>query len=165
MPNGTPTPAELRANLDSRTAQMLEHVKQFVNIESPSNEPELLQRSAEFLAKVMTDDQHLRVVAALPVHVRAFVARNYLWGFAKYFGHHFCQKLGTALQKFRLVRWRLNVDELLDMFEHLSSPRIEVGAQLFRCWRPVRQTHLSIVPRNDTKISPKKLRFHTQLLA
>jgi glutamate carboxypeptidase len=34
---------------------MLEHVKQFVNIESPSNEPELLQRSAEFLAKVMTE--------------------------------------------------------------------------------------------------------------
>ncbi len=55
LPNGTPTPAELRANLDSRTAQMLEHVKQFVNIESPSNEPELLQRSAEFLAKVMTE--------------------------------------------------------------------------------------------------------------
>lgn len=55
LPNGTPTPSELRANLDSRTAQMLEHVKQFVNIESPSNEPELLQRSAEFLAKVMTE--------------------------------------------------------------------------------------------------------------
>jgi glutamate carboxypeptidase len=34
---------------------MLEHVKQFVNIESPSNEPEHLQRSAEFLAKVMTE--------------------------------------------------------------------------------------------------------------
>ena len=55
MPNKTPTPAQLRANLDSRTAQMLEHVKQFVNIESPSNEPELLQISAEFLAKVMTE--------------------------------------------------------------------------------------------------------------
>ena len=47
LPNGTPTPAELRANLDARTAQMVEHVKQFVNIESPSNEPEMLQRSAE----------------------------------------------------------------------------------------------------------------------
>ena len=34
---------------------MLEHVKQFVNTESPSNEPELLQTSAEFLAKVMTE--------------------------------------------------------------------------------------------------------------
>ena len=55
LPNGTPTPKELRANLDARTAQMLEHVKQFVNIESPSNEPELLQTSAEFLAKVMTE--------------------------------------------------------------------------------------------------------------
>lgn len=55
LPNKTPTPAQLRANLDSRTAQMLEHVKQFVNIESPSNEPELLQISAEFLAKVMTE--------------------------------------------------------------------------------------------------------------
>ena len=55
LPNGTPTPKELRANLDARTAQMLEHVKQFVNIESPSNEPELLQTSAEFLAKVMNE--------------------------------------------------------------------------------------------------------------
>ena len=55
LPNGTPTPAELRANLDARTSQMVEHVKQFVNIESPSNEPEMLQRSAEFLAKVMTE--------------------------------------------------------------------------------------------------------------
>ena len=55
MPNGSPTPSELRANLDARTTQMLEHVKQFVNTESPSNEPELLQTSAEFLAKVMTE--------------------------------------------------------------------------------------------------------------
>lgn len=55
LPIGTPTPSELRANLDARTAQMVEHVKQFVNIESPSNEPEMLQRSAEFLAKVMTE--------------------------------------------------------------------------------------------------------------
>ena len=55
LPNGSPTPSELRANLDARTAQMLEHVKQFVNTESPSNEPELLQTSAEFLAKVMTE--------------------------------------------------------------------------------------------------------------
>ena len=55
LPNGSPTPKELRANLDARTAQMLEHVKQFVNTESPSNEPELLQTSAEFLAKVMTE--------------------------------------------------------------------------------------------------------------
>jgi len=55
LPIGTPTPAELRANLDARTAQMVEHVKQFVNIESPSNEPEMLQRSAEFLAQVMTE--------------------------------------------------------------------------------------------------------------
>ena len=55
LPNGTPTPKELRANLDARTAQMLEHVKQFVNIESPSNEPELLQTSAEFLATVMAE--------------------------------------------------------------------------------------------------------------
>ncbi len=55
MPNGVPSPEELRANLDARTAQMLEHVKQFVNTESPSNEPELLQTSAEFLAKVMTE--------------------------------------------------------------------------------------------------------------
>ncbi len=55
LPNGSPTPKELRVNLDARTAQMLEHVKQFVNTESPSNEPELLQTSAEFLAKVMTE--------------------------------------------------------------------------------------------------------------
>ena len=55
LPNGSPTPSELRENLDARTAQMLEHVKQFVNTESPSNEPELLQTSAEFLAKVMTE--------------------------------------------------------------------------------------------------------------
>ena len=32
---------------------------------------------------VMTDDQHLRIVAALPVHMRTFVARNNLWGLAK----------------------------------------------------------------------------------
>lgn len=55
LPNGSPTPSELRENLDARTAQMLEHVKQFVNTESPSNEPDLLQTSAEFLAKVMTE--------------------------------------------------------------------------------------------------------------
>ena len=55
LPSGVPSPEELRAKLDARTAQMLEHVKQFVNTESPSNEPELLQTSAEFLASVMTE--------------------------------------------------------------------------------------------------------------
>ena len=33
---------------------MLAHVQQFVDLESPSNEPDDLQRSAEFLADVMT---------------------------------------------------------------------------------------------------------------
>ncbi len=52
---------------------------------------------------VMTDDQHLRVVAALPVHMRTFVARNNLWGLAKYFGHDLRQKLGAALQQLWLI--------------------------------------------------------------
>ena len=52
---------------------------------------------------MVTDDQHLRVVAALPVHMRTFVACNNLRGFAKYFGHDLCQKFGTALQHLWLI--------------------------------------------------------------
>ena len=55
LPKGNPTHSELRLALDGRTSQMLAHVQQFVDIESPSNEVEDLQRSAEFLASVMTD--------------------------------------------------------------------------------------------------------------
>ena len=55
LPKGIPTHSELRSALDGRTSQMLAHVQQFVDIESPSNEVEDLQRSAEFLASVMTD--------------------------------------------------------------------------------------------------------------
>ncbi len=54
LPTGTPTNAQLRSALDARTAQMLAHVQQFVDLESPSNELNDLQRSAEFLAGVMT---------------------------------------------------------------------------------------------------------------
>ena len=54
LPTGTPTNAQLRSALDARTAQMLAHVQQFVDLESPSNELSDLQRSAEFLAGVMT---------------------------------------------------------------------------------------------------------------
>ena len=55
LPAGTPTLTELRANLDARTPEMLAHIQQFVDLESPSAEVDLLQRSAEFLAAVMTD--------------------------------------------------------------------------------------------------------------
>ena len=51
----------------------------------------------------MTDDQHFRVVAALPVHMRTFVARNNLWGLAKHFGHDLGQKLCAALQHLWLI--------------------------------------------------------------
>ena len=54
LPTGTPTNAQLRSALDARTAQMLTHVQQFVDLESPSHELSDLQRSAEFLAGVMT---------------------------------------------------------------------------------------------------------------
>ena len=52
---------------------------------------------------MVTDDQHLRVVAALPVHMRTLVARNNLWRFAKYIGHDLCQKLGASLQHLWLI--------------------------------------------------------------
>ena len=55
LPAGTPTLTELRANLDARTPEMLAHIQQFVDLESPSAEVDDLQRSAEFLAAVMTD--------------------------------------------------------------------------------------------------------------
>ena len=55
LPAGTPTLTELRANLDARTPEMLAHIQQFVDLESPSAEVDLLQCSAEFLAAVMTD--------------------------------------------------------------------------------------------------------------
>ena len=54
LPTGNPTAAELRLALDGRTSEMLAHVQQFVDLESPSNEVTDLQRSAEFLATVMT---------------------------------------------------------------------------------------------------------------
>lgn len=54
LPTGNPTAAELRLALDARTSEMLAHVRQFVDLESPSNEVTDLQRSAEFLASVMT---------------------------------------------------------------------------------------------------------------
>lgn len=50
-----PTHAQLRASLDARTPEMLAHIQQFVDLESPSAEVDDLQRSAEFLAAVMTD--------------------------------------------------------------------------------------------------------------
>ena len=54
LPAGTPTLTELRANLDARTPEMVAHIQQFVDLESPSAEVDDLQRSAEFLAAVMT---------------------------------------------------------------------------------------------------------------
>ena len=55
LTNAAPTHAQLRASLDARTPEMLAHIQQFVDIESPSAEVDDLQRSAEFLAAVMTD--------------------------------------------------------------------------------------------------------------
>ena len=55
LTNAAPTHAQLRASLDARTPEMLAHIQQFVDLESPSAEVDDLQRSAEFLAAVMTD--------------------------------------------------------------------------------------------------------------
>ena len=55
LTNAAPTHAQLRASLDARTPEMLAHIQQFVDLESPSAEVDVLQRSAEFLAAVMTD--------------------------------------------------------------------------------------------------------------
>lgn len=55
LTSAAPTHAQLRASLDARTPEMLAHIQQFVDLESPSAEVDLLQRSAEFLAAVMTD--------------------------------------------------------------------------------------------------------------
>ncbi len=55
LTSAAPTHAQLRASLDARTSEMLAHIQQFVDLESPSAEIDDLQRSAEFLAAVMTD--------------------------------------------------------------------------------------------------------------
>ena len=55
LTSAAPTHAQLRASLDARTPEMLAHIQQFVDLESPSAEVDDLQRSAEFLAAVMTD--------------------------------------------------------------------------------------------------------------
>ena len=55
LTSAVPTHAQLRASLDARTPEMLAHIQQFVDLESPSAEVDLLQCSAEFLAAVMTD--------------------------------------------------------------------------------------------------------------
>ncbi len=55
LTSAAPTHAQLRASLDARTPEMLAHIQQFVDLESPSAEIDDLQRSAEFLAAVMTD--------------------------------------------------------------------------------------------------------------
>ena len=55
LTSAAPTHAQLRASLDARTPEMLAHIQQFVDLESPSAEVDHLQRSAEFLAAVMTD--------------------------------------------------------------------------------------------------------------
>ena len=55
LTSAAPTHAQLRASLDARTPEMLAHIQQFVDLESPSAEVDLLQCSAEFLAAVMTD--------------------------------------------------------------------------------------------------------------
>ncbi|MDA2952959.1 MAG: hypothetical protein O2940_08245, partial [Actinomycetota bacterium] len=54
LTSAAPTHAQLRASLDARTPEMLAHIQQFVDLESPSAEVDDLQRSAEFLAAVMT---------------------------------------------------------------------------------------------------------------
>lgn len=54
LTGAAPTHAQLRASLDARTPEMLAHIQQFVDLESPSAEVDDLQRSAKFLAAVMT---------------------------------------------------------------------------------------------------------------
>ena len=48
------TAAEIRAALDAQREAMISDLEQFVNIESPSLERECLERSAHFLADLMT---------------------------------------------------------------------------------------------------------------
>ena len=47
--------ANVRERLEARTPEMVQHLGAFVNTESPSNEVECLNRSAEFLHGLMTD--------------------------------------------------------------------------------------------------------------
>ncbi len=46
---------DVRTRLEARTPEMVRHLGEFVNIESPSHEVECLTRSAEFLRDLMTD--------------------------------------------------------------------------------------------------------------
>jgi len=46
---------DIRRRLDARTPEMVRHLGEFVNIESPSQEVDCLARSAEFLRDLMTD--------------------------------------------------------------------------------------------------------------
>jgi len=48
------TAAEVRAGLDAQSDSMISDVERFVNVESPSLEHECLERSAHFLADLMT---------------------------------------------------------------------------------------------------------------
>jgi len=54
LPTATPSLSELRLAAEANVPQMVEMLEQFVNIESPSHEVELLTASAHFLADLMT---------------------------------------------------------------------------------------------------------------
>ena len=54
LPTASPSLSELRAAAEANVPQMVETLEQFVNIESPSHEVELLTASAHFLADLMT---------------------------------------------------------------------------------------------------------------
>ena len=54
LPTATPSLSELRQAAEANVPQMVETLEQFVNIESPSHEVELLTASAHFLADLMT---------------------------------------------------------------------------------------------------------------
>lgn len=53
-PPNSPLLSELRAQMQARVPQMIEQLRDFVNLESPSLDTSQLQRSAEFLAELIT---------------------------------------------------------------------------------------------------------------
>ena len=53
MPTRTPTSTELLEQMQSRVPQMVEHLRDFVNLESPSLDTNHLQRTANFVAELL----------------------------------------------------------------------------------------------------------------
>ena len=53
LPTRTPTATELLEQMQSRVPQMVEHLRDFVNLESPSLDTNHLQRTANFVAELL----------------------------------------------------------------------------------------------------------------